>query len=525
MAVVYATTAARVSDSVDNDSGGPSVGEVWIPAEGTPFHVAANGEAPQAVARVTKASPAAYDLASVRVRVFTLDNLSFTDYVPAVSLVNSGATAIMTVTGFPLYGSGQLIQFYIGYSGTLDFTAATYPVSITFSAYLPDVMYAPQNLATDPCTAIVADPLVSYQIAQDYQYRFFSLTVPQTSTVYMTATNYSVNGQMQFRHPPSSPCVPTGTAEIIEYVALPSTPQLTAYNVSPGNYLARFSADSVTNTTPFTFVWNYVPGTVLMEPNNSPCGAIDVLTNTVYSAYPDDLYDYYGFNTSVTGTIQITIANYAATGQYQIRKNGTSCADSVIAYGPVASSASVVTMTAVNQPAGRYYLAVLSTGGLTTAQAYRFRIATNPQVWDPNTVNINTCTPMPAGNNHCPGNLSGGKIPVYWVNAPAATHVTVTVSGMQAIGACPAGSTTIPVGKYTPATTPDGSLERTGIPNGYYSLKLEISGPLGYRSRSDMSVKMGCDFAASVGEDAAPIVVVEIPPPVDAMKPIATPHP
>jgi hypothetical protein len=151
-------------------------------------------------------------------------------------------------------------------------------------------------------------------------------------------------------------------------------------------------------------------------------------------------------------------------------------------------------------------------------------------------VNINTCTPMPPNDWNCSSNLTGGKVQVYWENAPAATHITMTLSPQTATGNCPKPGNDVLKYYHTPSTTPNGGpWEKTGISRGYWSLKLEISGPLGYRSRNNMPIKMDCDFLASSVEDplvtpipgAEPQVLppTEIPPPVDAMKPIATPHP
>jgi hypothetical protein len=536
--VAMVTTIHRASGAVDSSLGGPSAGETWLPTPGTVFQFVSNEVPPQVVVQVTKVALNSFVTSTALVRAYKIGG-GFTDYVPEVSLIDAGDTAVMTATGFALYGSGAQLQFRILMSGTFgspELAQASYTISATYHTYVPDVIYdAATNLGTDPCNAIVADPLVAYSIAQDSAYRFFSLTLPTTSTIYMTATNYPVNGQMQLRRPPTASCAPTGTVDYIDYVVLPAHPSLGVSSIPPGKYVARFNGDSgITSTVPFTFRWSYIPGAGLLESNNSPCNAWNVALNTTYAAHPEDFYDYYAFDNPVTGTVQITIANYTAAGQYQLIHQTGECNEFEYLL-TAGSSAGTYTIPAKNRPPGRYYLAILTTGGYTTTKSYTFRITTPPVVSESwSGTNINTCYPFPSANQNCTDHQYNGVINVFWDGAGNATHMTATLVAQSALGSCASGPTP---GTFhiAPVTTPYGVWQKTGIANGHYKLQLEISGPKGYRKRDFMPIKMNCDFATSAveGTTATPVPgeleqmvpLVPIPAPVDALKPKPPPAP
>jgi hypothetical protein len=337
------------------------------------------------VVRYTKSISAAFDLNTATFRVWQPDMSDFIAMTPDISLANANTTVVMTATDFPLYGSGMRLEFIIGYEGISNISAdAIYPISVTYRNFLPSVVKPapPVNDGSNPCTAIVAQPGTQYTTSQITQYRFFSLTVPTISTVYMTATNYTLDGQMQLRRPPALPCNPTGIGDLVDnyYNILPVQPIMTAYVITPGYYLARFSIDAATptSTVPFNFKWSYQPS--LLEPNNTLCTALPVQPNITYQAHPDDQYDYYRFDTNVAATIGVTVSGFNTSGQYQILKDNPDC----IHYGwpPLVTtdaSQGVVSLTAPNQPPGRYYLGVLNTSrSYNVSSSYSFRIILTP---------------------------------------------------------------------------------------------------------------------------------------------------
>jgi hypothetical protein len=198
-------------------------------------------------------------------------------------------------------------------------------------------------------------------------------------------------------------------------------------------------------------------------------------------------------------------------------------------------------MSAVNQPAGTYYLRIATSSGFSSSALYSFRVSFD--AWNPN---INTCTPMPANGDNCAADQTGGKINIYWQGAPGATQVKATLSNMSAVGGCPAGTSGTRTNTNTAPTSPTGSWSIGNINRGYYSLNLEIWGPNNqYFKRANMPIKMDCNFAANgaqgeleptspvvtstveSGAPAAPVVMpTEVPLPTEVPEgPKPTPQP
>ncbi len=499
MAVAYISMAANAQSARATSPAAPALNETWFPAPNTPLQYTGDfTTAPPLFVQVTRVSPTAFYTPSFYYRVYRpYSASSITHTVDEVSLTPDGYTAYITATNIPVWGTGEQVQFAVFYSGTLDYGSVTYPVSVTYSAYAPAVYrnYPPLvNQGYNPCDAIPAAPLTPYSIAQDAPYRFFSMTVPTTSTVYMTVTSYSLSGQMQFRTPPPvGDCVPThGTT--LNYTVISTNPTIQAYNVLPGSYLGRFSSDNgVTSTAPFTFTWNYVPAAGLNEPNNTFCTATPVNIGTTYPDYPEDSYDFFGFNVTTTQNIYINLSNYTGNpGQMQLIQQTTNCSDNagmVVLNTANLSGLSSGVITQTNVTAGRYYLMVWTGGNFNTATPYQFTITSDIGVWAPQ---IDLCPAFTGCSDHA----VNSSVTVYWRGVPGATEIDINFNGATT-GNCIVGSffdvinasSNPPVSSYTPA----GNKTYSNLATGYYAVNVTIKRP-GYPNGFDSKpLKVNCE--------------------------------
>jgi hypothetical protein len=381
LAVIIGITLATGAQAREKSAPAvPMVGDVWSPETGTPitFYTASNLHV---VVTLTKISTPTFDLTSAKYNIIEADGHS-TQYTAVANLAGSSNIVVITANGVNVNSAGNRIQFLISYTNAPGSSSVIYPLQVlSHHLYLPIAHYTPDG--SSPCAAISASPLTNYSIAQDQQYRFFSITVPVTSTVYVTATNYKVTGgQMQVRLRPAS-CETTGSQYVINYTTLLITQTnntFATFNMVPGNYLVRFSADTL-STAPFTFRWSSLPGIGPYEPNNTLCKAYSVSAGNSYAAYADDAEDFYTFDTSSLSdaTIKVTVSNFSPVGQgqYQLIKGTPDCTN--YQSSPIAvadASLGTVTMSAAHQSAGRYFLRLTKLGqtGYTQSQAYVFRI-------------------------------------------------------------------------------------------------------------------------------------------------------
>jgi hypothetical protein len=380
--VIGVTLVTNVQGQERNSSASPMAGDTWVPEPTTPITFFASSNL-RMVVTLTKVSAYTFDTNSAKFNIIESDGHS-TQYTATAKVMVNPHTVVITASGFNVITSGTQIQFQISYTDAPgSYSSATYPLlALSHHAYVPIMHYTPDG--SNPCSAFPANPLTSYSIAQDQQYRFFSITLPVTSTVNVTATNYKVsNGQMQVRLRPTSSCVTTGSQYVLNYTTLLITKtnnSFATFNMAPGNYLVRFSADTF-STVPFTFTWSSLPGIGPYEPNNTLCTAYPVSAGTPYAAYADDAEDFYTFNTSPLSdaTIKVTISNFSppGQGQYQLIKGTPDCTN--YQSSPVAiadASTGTVTMSAAHQSAGQYFLRLTKLGqtGYTQSQAYAFRI-------------------------------------------------------------------------------------------------------------------------------------------------------
>ena len=381
LAVVIGVTLATGAERQEILSPAATMaGDTWVPAPGTPITFFTSSSL-QTVVTLTKVSAYHFDPSSAKFYIIESDGHS-TQYSAIAKVTADPNTVVITASSFSVISAGNKIQFQISYTDAPgSFSSATYPLlALSHHLYIPIIHYTPDG--SNPCAAISASPSTPYAIAQDQQYRFFSITLPVTSTVYVTATNYKVSGgQMQVRLRPTDSCVTTGTQYVLNYVTMLVTQtnnSFATYNMAPGNYLVRFSADTL-SPTPFTFTWSSVAGRGPYEPNNTLCTAAAITPGYTLYAYPDDADDYYYFDSSLSNaTIQATISGFNIPGQYQLIKGNPDC--STYIWPPVSSATASIgttTMVTTSQTSGRYFLRVLALNqtGYNQSQAYSFKIS------------------------------------------------------------------------------------------------------------------------------------------------------
>jgi hypothetical protein len=424
--VIGVTLATNVQGQERNSSASPMAGDTWVPEPTKPITYYASSNL-RMVVTLTKVSAFTFDASSARFNVIESDGHT-TQYSAVAKVMPNPNTVVITASGFNVVASGTQIQFQIFYTDAPgSYSSATYPLlALSHHLYIPIVRYTPDG--SSPCAAISASPLTNYSIAQDQQYRFFSITLPVTSTVNVTATNYKVTGgQMQVRLRPAS-CETTGSQYVINYTTLLITKTnntFATFNMAPGNYLVRFSADTL-STAPFTFRWSSLSGIGPYEPNNTLCKAYPVSAGNTYAAYADDAEDFYTFDTSSLSdaTIKVTVSNFSSPGQgqYQLIKGTPDCTN--YQSSPIAvadASLGTVTMSAAHQSAGRYFLRLIKLGqtGYTQSQAYAFRIdlsTSSAQSSASPSVGVPTPTPIQlpsedAGSETAPDYSLGSEAP------------------------------------------------------------------------------------------------------------------
>jgi hypothetical protein len=402
LAVVIGVTLATGVQSREAPSpAAPTAGDVWFPEPGTPMTYFTDSNL-QAVVTLTKVSTATFDASTAKFNIVESDG-HLTQY-PAIAQVGADPnTVVITASGFSVTSAGNRIQFLISYSDASGtYSTAAYPVLVlTKRLYMPLVNYTADG--STPCSAFSANAWTPYSTTQYQAYRFYSITVPVTSTVYVTATKYSIsNGQMQVRTRPDNSCVTTGTQYVLNYMTLLVTRtnnSFATYNMVPGNYLVRFSA-STYSTKPFTFTWGYQAGRGPFEVNNTLCTAAAITPGSTNYAYPDDSDDFYYFDSPLSNaTIKVTVSGYNLPGQYQLIKGNPDC--NTYVWPPVAvkdAQVGTVTMSATGQSAGRYFLRILATGqtGYNQSGVYSFKvdISTSSALNSPSTEEV---TPTPIG--------------------------------------------------------------------------------------------------------------------------------
>jgi hypothetical protein len=114
-------------------------------------------------------------------------------------------------------------------------------------------------------------------------------------------------------------------------------------------------------------------GYVAGEPNNGICSAQPIVTNSPTFFLPDDQNDWYRFTLAETGRVRITLSNYVprdgqiiayagnCTAPVFLRNNGSFDITKIIELGV--------------QPAGEYFIWVLTDSNFNSTQPYQLHVA------------------------------------------------------------------------------------------------------------------------------------------------------
>jgi hypothetical protein len=129
---------------------------------------------------------------------------------------------------------------------------------------------------------------------------------------------------------------------------------------------------------PMTYVMlpSITKGAVAGEPNDNLCSAIPLMTNLNYYFYADDDRDWYRFTLKEPGHINVTINNFTVTDGQVVVYAGDTCTG--VGGNPIGHNgekyAPVRDIDLGEQPAGTYYVLVLSVQGLNPNVPYMLRV-------------------------------------------------------------------------------------------------------------------------------------------------------
>ena len=193
------------------------------------------------------------------------------------------------------------------------------------------------------------------------------------------------------------------------------------------------------SATPYNFAWN-----IGNTSNNNSCSAQGVSLGAVVQDIPEadttviingiptpQGEDWFYFDVGSSSTIVITAANFTATGQYNIVRQTGDC--SQFTWPPLLvqnATSNLTTMTLFNQPAGRYFFRVATTGNFNSTP-YTFRVTS-------------TTGGTEAAVDYCPafqgcvGNVStGGTLTVYWRGMTGASFLRIAFRAWGLDGCSP----------------------------------------------------------------------------------------
>jgi hypothetical protein len=436
----------------------------------------------------------------------------------------SDFTVIMTASNIlvapPTNGALPSVQFKVSRKnkGQNDVDACS-PVHTIFAAtkklYLPLIFRSGGDNQRDITT--IEEPnnttCAAYPIALNVKYTarlndkddFFRINVPVTSTLVVTVTGFTSNGQVQVRKF-------TGACDTgINYAANSfqgdplATRQVTVLNVVPGEFFIRVAstADLAPNTD-YGVIFSLlgaITSTGPYEPNNNACQAYPIAAGTTYQAYPEDTSDWYSFTLSSDANVTLNLTNLNVTvGQYILYK-ASSCSSVPGSLSPITvQDKSVIAKDVGVQSAGTYFLRVAVGSGTQSSSLYSLRVNVGGGNvgWSPK---ADICSAIA----NCNANRSGGKFTVYWAGIPGMTEFKISFNGKGAGGTCPTttGGRTVNVPPSSFGTS--GSYEITDTPKGYWGVQLSAKGSGGSWSRNgDLPLKMDCDFLSANAPEFLP---------------------
>jgi hypothetical protein len=490
----------------------------WAPFSNTTFVVPQGTVSTQVVVSVTSGTP--LDATTAQYTAYTPGGGN-SAWANAGSTQLNDFTVIMTATvavAPPTNGALSSVQFKVSRrnKGQTDPDACS-PVHNLFAAsrkiYLPLIFRIGGDTQRDittieepnntTCAAYPIAPGVRYTSRLNDKDDFYRLNIIVTSTLIVTVTGFTQEGQVQVRK--FSGACDTGT--IYSSTSFQGTPgqtrQFTVGNVVPGDvYIRIASTADIGPNTDYTLVTALTGGTVStgpFEPNNSACQAAPIALNTTYTAYPEDTNDWYSFTLGTSANVVLSVTNLLVTvGQYSLYKSDN-CATIVPGTTTPITTQDKATPTkdVGTQTAGKYFLRVAVGSGAQSTSLYSFRVSTGGVgTWNPR---ADIC---PALSN-CSANRSGGKFTAYWDGMPGMTEFRIEFVGKLKTGNCPAsvGGRVVLVPAANFGTS--GSYEVANIGQGYWGIQLSARGSGGSWSRTgDLPLKMDCDFLSANQSDS-----------------------
>ncbi len=486
----------------------------WAPFSNTTYIVPQGTISTQVVVSVT--SLVALDAATSEFTAYTPGGGN-SPWTAATALQVSDFTVIMTASNIlvapPTSGALPSVQFKVSRrnKGTNDADACS-PVHTIFAAtrkfYLPIIFRVGGDNQRDITT--IEEPnnttCAAFPIALNVKYTarlndkddFFRINIPVTSTLVVTVTGFTSNGQVQVRK--FTGACDTGTnyaANSFQGDPL-ATRQVTVLNVVPGELFVRVAstADLAPNTD-YGVIFSLLGTTTSTgpyEPNNNACQAYPIVAGTTYQAYPEDTSDWYSFTLSSDANVTLNLTNLnVSVGQYILYKSA-SCSAVPGSLTPITVQDKGVTVKDVLvQSAGTYFLRVAVGSGTQSSSLYSLRVNVGGSStgWNPKG---DICSAL----TNCDANRGSGKFTVYWSGIPGMTEFKIAFNGKGAGGTCPATTGGRTVNVPPSSFGASGSYEITDTPKGYWGVQLSAKGSGGIWSRNgDLPLKMDCDFLSA----------------------------
>lgn len=372
-----------------------------------------------------------------------------------------------------------------------------------YASVLPLNLVPLDGSNNDPCTAI--DPLSPgpvYTNRMEDAVDWYGAVVPGTSNATLNVSLFNFSGGQLQVFVPTSGCSVNATPNANSQGE--ANPTLFLNNIPPGKVFFRVVMNGLTPpAVPFNYQIQYKVNDLIgtFEDNDNTCQATPTQPGLTYSTFIDDNYDFFSMVVPVQSTVQINVKKFNRASQLQLRKANASCnpadANDRIAYSFIVNDQATIVQSLAP---GTYYarMGPLDASNPPNNQLYDFTWnydSTGSSIW---AFDGETCSAF----ENCFGNATGGKFTFYWRGAVGATNVKLSFT-TSAVLRCPAGSPVPGDLTFTTSTT-TGTREVTGIPRGYYKLKVQATGPSGQTFSDELPLKMDCDFALTAVEKDYP---------------------
>jgi hypothetical protein len=344
----------------------------------------------------------------------------------------------------------------------------------------------------------------------DWQY----IEVGSLTTMLITATNVPVPSQLQVFVVPDGKCTSiSGSPTVV--VADKSDPSVTLANLNGGRVYVRLVPVMV-SASPQRYSLRVTPNPApptsgLLEDNDNPCQATPTMSDTTYTSFGDDNYDFFELNVPTTGTLSMTLGADVIT-QLDLRSPVTDSGCSATTSTRALKQVFIVNNTANIQyflTPGRYYARVfVATANIPNpARSYNFRwtLAAGSKP-------AKVCIGQDDSIADCAGDVPlPGWIKLKWegLNGNARIKMNFTGNGGGGTGTCRAGPA-----KYIELTVSDINGVRLlnqqpewQMAQGGYAVSIVVedaANPANRLYSNEQSIKVGCQFRpAGVLEDLA----------------------